>query len=438
VIQDALSTYTVDQSLGADLHVFVTIKGFNQLAIVQKIIERKGQKSLGLTASDNASQRRYSTGKILLTDLARSCFDDAMLVAGAQGIDCLEPYHVAMKDARLAYTAGDQFKVMDLRLGQTQTFTNEWMAYLHTLDFSDDGQHMLTISTGFDTIQEVDLRSKQRCWEWNAWDHGFTYSPHTQAHFVRSHQQAAAIRKAAPKTHVTVIDDPTRFPREGLPTQETPLNLNGVFYGPHGQILATAYHRPELFVIERNGACRLINLKLDHPHSFLPCTIPGHTGYQVANTGAGQLLLLNEAFEVVCQIDVATLPADEAKKQSFGEWLQTVSLLDAQRGYFAAVDALRAGIHLIDVPNRRRRFIPNPPHWTIQTLTRIPSSMVTTVRRAISHEQIKLAPVHVSSANQQRANHGRIVKGFPYKATSREPVPAQSLPPVAVSVGATA
>lgn len=55
MIQEALSAYTLDQTLGAGLHVSVTIKGFNQLAIVRKIMERKGQKSLGLTATDNAT-----------------------------------------------------------------------------------------------------------------------------------------------------------------------------------------------------------------------------------------------------------------------------------------------------------------------------------------------------------------------------------------------
>ncbi len=392
MIAEALSTYTLDQALGTGLHVSVTIKGFNQLAIVQKIIERKGQKSLGLTANDNASLRRYSTGKILLTDLDREAFDDTMLVADRQSIDCLEPYHVAIKDQWLAYTAGAEFKLMDLHLGQAHTFTNEWMSYLHTLDFSADGQRMLTISTGFDTIQEVDLSSKQRCWEWNAWDHGFTYSPRIQSHFVRTHQQAANLREIDPGTTVTVIDDPTQLPREGLPTQETPLNLNGVFYGPQGQILATAYHRPELFVIERSGACRLINLDLCHPHSFLPITIPGHTGYMVANTGAGQLLLLDEAFQVVRRIDFTGLPANESKKRGFGEWLQTVSLLDAQRGYFAAVDALRDGIHLIDLPNRRRRFIANPPQWTIQTVTRIPKAMVRNAARDLFNPLISFDP----------------------------------------------
>lgn len=385
--QEDLSTYAIDQTLGADMHVCVTIKGFNQLAIVRKIIERKGQKSLGLTASDNASQRRYSTGKILLTDLDRASFAETMLADATQHIESLEPYHVAIQEPCLAYTAGDKFTVIDLGLGQTQSYRNAWMAYLHTVDFSADRQRMLTISTGFDTIQEVDLRSQQRCWEWNAWDHGFTYSPRIGTHFVRSHHQAAELRKADPQAKVTVIDDPTLLPREGLPTQETPLNLNGVFYGRHGELLATAYHRPELFVIERNGDYRLINLDLSHPHSFLPITMLGHRGYMVANTGAGQLLLLDDEFQVTHRIDVASLPADGKKKRGFGEWLQTISLLDAQRGYFAAVDALREGIHLIDIPNRRRRFMATPPHWTIQTLVRIPEAMRRAIVQHAIHDQ---------------------------------------------------
>lgn len=376
MIEELLSAYTLDKELGADLHLFVTIKGFNQLAIVRKIIERKGQKSFGLSASSDANKRRYSTGQILLTDLNRCRFDDAIFETGRQSITCLEPYHLAIHEQRIAVTAGYEFKVVDLRLGQSRTYTNDWMAYLHTLDFSADGDQMLTVSTGFDTIQEIDLRSNQVSWEWNAWDHGFTYSPRTKTHVVRTQKQAAKLRKGSPGTHLTLIDDPTRLPKEGLPTQETPLNLNGVFYGRQGEILATAYHRPELFVIERSGDYRLINLDLCHPHSFLPITIPGHSGYMVANTGSGQLLLLDDAFQIVHKIDVSSLPADESKKRGFGEWLQTVSLLDAKRGYFAAVDALRDGIHLIDLPNRRRRFIANPPHWTIQSLTRIPDSML--------------------------------------------------------------
>ena len=163
MIEEAISTYTIDQELGVGMPVFVTIKGFNQLAIVQKIIERKGQKSLGLTANDNASQRRYSSGKILLTDLDRNDFNDAMLVDKEQCIDCLEPFHITTRDQCLAFTAGPEFKLIDLTIGQARTFTNEWMAYLHTLDFSSDGQHMLTVSTGFDTIQEIDLHSKRLC-----------------------------------------------------------------------------------------------------------------------------------------------------------------------------------------------------------------------------------------------------------------------------------
>lgn len=374
MIEEFLSEFSVDSSLASTFNACVTIKGFNQLAIVQKIIERKGKKNLGLTSVDDVKKRSYSNGKILVTDLARSKLDEAMLFESNTVIDCIEPYHVAINEASLAYTDGYRFQKIDLQSGNTQAFTNEWMAYLHTVDFSADGRRMLLVSTGFDTIQEVELDSGELCWEWNGWDHGFTYSSQTETHFVRTVEHAAQIKRTEPTANVIIVDEPTNFPKEGLPTQATPLNLNGVFYGHDGQIIATAYHHPEIFIIDRSGDARLIDLGLSHPHSFRPVTIAGNPGYMVANTGEGFFLLLDEQFEIVKKIDTSTLPADDAKKQGFGEWMQTVSLVDEQ-GIFASVDALRDGIHLIDIVNRRRRFIANPPHWTIQTVTRIPDGL---------------------------------------------------------------
>ena len=104
--------------------------------------------------------------------------------------------------------------------------------------------------------------------------------------------------------------------------------------------------------------------------------------------------------------------------RGFGEWLQTVSLLDAQRGYFAAVDALRDGIHLIDIPNRRRRFIATPPHWTIQTVTRIPEPMLVGVAQATISAQRTFDPAKATmpykrqpkSATHAAANlHSRLL-----------------------------
>ncbi len=380
-IVDHVADYAVDPDLGRGASVFITIKGFNQQAIVRKIIERKGKKTLGLTAADDTSKRRYSTGRIVFTTLDMDALDDDRL-ATFDGIECVEPYHLTVQGSRVAYTSGDRFHLLGAE--GVQEYTNPWMAYLHTVDFSADGDRMLIVSTGFDTVQEVDLVTGEVVWEWNAWDHGYTYAERIDTHFVRSAEQAARLAAEHPTSTVTVVD-PAVLPREGLATQQTPLNMNGVFFDHDGRVLATGYHRPELFVIDVDGSHTTTDLGLLHPHSFRPLEGDFHRGYQVANTGRGQLLLIDEDRSVNRVVDLSRLPADDEKRAGFGEWLQTVAPLDADAGLFLAVDALRSGVHVLDVANRRRRFIPNPDNWTLQTVAPIETTAADMIVR---HQQL--------------------------------------------------
>ncbi|MEM8925921.1 MAG: hypothetical protein AAGD35_20645 [Actinomycetota bacterium] len=377
---DDVAEYTVDPELGRDASVYITIKGFNQQAIVRKIIERKGKKTLGLTAADDASKRRYSTGRIVFTTLDMDALDDEQLDAFA-GIECVEPYHLAVDGGQIAYTAGDRFELIGAE--GRRSYTNPWMAYLHTVDFSADGGRVLTVSTGFDTVQEIDLVSGDIIREWNAWDHGYTYAERVDTHFVRSSSQAETIAAEHPGATVVVVD-PAEWPREGLATQQTPLNMNGVFYDGDGRILATGYHRPELFVIDDTDHTAT-DLGLSHPHSFRSLRGAFHRGYMVANTGGGQLILVDTDMRPSRVVDLGNLPADAEKKAGFGEWLQTVAPLDADAGLFLAVDALRSGIHVLDVAGRRRRFIPNPENWTLQTVAPMAPSTAAAIVRHHEH-----------------------------------------------------
>ncbi|KAA3647835.1 MAG: hypothetical protein DWQ07_02290 [Chloroflexi bacterium] len=360
-----ISTFEYDESLASDRNVFVAIKGFGQLAIVKKIIERKGAKAYGLTSVTDVSQRRYSSGLIAYTNLERNVFDDATLDFS---MECTEPYEIDVLDNRLAVTSGPRFRIHDVESKEEQEFTNNWMSYLHTIEFSDDGRRILTAATGLDTILEVDLESGKILWEWNAWDNGIQFVTMTGTYITRDPKEAEELKKAHPDAEVQLIDDPLKLPREGLPTHHSPMNLNGAHYGKNGQVIATGYHRSEVFVIERDGSFKKRDLELSHPHSFRPL----EDGYMIASTGHGQFLLLDEEFGPETLVDFSTLPADEDKKAGFGEWLQTVSPLDADNGLFSAVDALRDGVHIIDIQNKKRRFISNPPEWTIQAVINAP------------------------------------------------------------------
>jgi hypothetical protein len=360
-----VSTFQYDDSLGRRLNAFVVIKGFNQLAIVDKIIRRKGNKSYGLTSVDRVSQRRYSDGHIAFTSLDTDTFGEHTLELA---LVSTEPFEIDLHEGQLACTAGPGFELYDLDEQVSQAFSQPWMSYLHSIEFSPDGQRILAASTGLDSILEIELDTGKITWQWNAWDHGFNYVKANKGYVSRDPAQAAALRAAHPDAKVRLIEDPLSLPREGLATNRTPMNLNGAHYGREGAIIATGFHRSEAFVIQRDGSFVQHELGLSHPHSL---RLLGD-GYQVASTGQGRLLLLDAGFQPRTVVDLGKLPADSDKRAGFGDWLQTVSILDEERLLFAAVDALRDGVHILDLKRQRRRFISNPPEWTIQAVIDAP------------------------------------------------------------------
>ena len=306
-----------------------------------------------------------SDGHIAFTSLDTDEFGEDTLELA---LDSTEPFEIDLHEGQLAYTAGPGFVLHDLDEKVSEAFEHPWMSYLHTIEFSADGERILTASTGLDTILEIELATGKVIWQWNAWDHGFNYVKANKSYVSRDPQQAAALQAEHPEAKVKLVADPLNLPREGLATNRTPMNLNGVHYGRDGAIIATGFHRSEAFEIQRDGRFVQHELGLLHPHSLRRLG----DGYQVASTGQGRLLLLDADFQPHNVVDLSQLPADADKRTGFGEWLQTVSLLDEERMLFAAVDALRDGVHILDVKRQRRRFISNPPEWTIQAVIDAP------------------------------------------------------------------
>jgi hypothetical protein len=363
---ESINDYEYDDDLGRDLRVWLVIKGFNQLAIVQKIIERNGSKAYGLTATTNVSERKYSNGQIVLTDLNLDHFDKKTLATSTLRISCIEPFDLAIHDACVAYTSGYQISIRELTTGIEKTLAADWMSFLHSVQFSSDGSRVLTASAGFDTLLEIEVESGMVVWEWNTWDHGFNYSEIGKVYITRDKNRLPTLvdRSAT----LIVVSSPRDWPKEGIPTHQSPTRLNGASYDGNDLMLVTCFHRPELFRIKRDGSFEAANLGLSHPHGFFRSNLAHHDGYLVTNTGAGELLLLDEALTITHRWIFSGLSANDSKKRGFGEWIQNVVPLKPAAGIVAAIDALRDGTHILDLQKKRRRFIPNPPEWTLQKL----------------------------------------------------------------------
>lgn len=361
-----MSEFAVDESIGRELHAFILLKGCDQEAVVKRIIQRKGNRAFGLTAASDAGERRYSSGRIAAMSLDCDRLDERALEECSWGIECVEPFSIDLHEGILAYTHGSELRLLDLHRGDVRSITHPWLAFAHTVEFSADGASLLASSAGFDTVLEFNVASETTSWEWNAWDNGIERVPLDGSYVTRDGGRAEALRRRG--HDVLLIGDPADWPTEGLPTHRSPARLNGAAYDDNGDVLVTFYHRPELARVERDGRCLLIDRQLVHPHNFVRSLLPQHDGFLVTDSGRGELLFLDESCEETGRLTFASLPADSVKAYEFGEWIQTVSVLDAKRGLLAAVDALRDGVHLIDLRNRRRRFLSNPPSWRLHAV----------------------------------------------------------------------
>jgi hypothetical protein len=366
--EDLLS-YKPDHSVGDGLHVFLMVKGFNQKDIVAKIIERQGQRAYGLTAAHDPADRRYGVGHIVGTYLDAPAFNAATIADSEHTVTCLEPFSVAFRGACIACTNGSEVQIINIYTGAQLPLSHPWLAFAHTLEYSADGERLLVSSAGFDTLLEFGVGTGEVTWEWNAWDHGVTEVSLDGSHMTRSPRRAAELRDAG--SSVTLVEHPGLWPAEGIPTHRAPGRLNGAAYDGDSRMLITFYHRPELAVVGRGGELMSIDHGLVHPHGFILGCQHG-SDYIVTNSGAGELIGLDATFGIVRTLSFGNMPADPLKARVFGEWIQSVTVLDYEHEIVAAVDALRNGVHIIDLRKRRRRFVSNPPEWHLHAVIRIP------------------------------------------------------------------
>lgn len=368
-----ISQFSYVPDLVNGLEVILIIKGFDQLAIVEKIIARKGDRRQGLTAANNVSERRYSQGIIARVVLPSTILTEEHLSSAIWHLDCVEPFDVDVYDRNVACSTGSEVRIRrDNR--EIRTIKSDWMSFIHSVEFSEDGENILIAAAGFDTIFECRVETGDVVWEWNAWDHGFNQSATGMTFITRLPRQASVFADQHGQNNVLYVRNPNEWPPEGIPTPSSPVRLNGASYGD-GIVLTTCYHRPELFLISRDGSFRTVTLGLRNPHSFQKIQFRGQGRYWVTDSGSGRILILDDDFQTIESLDFTSLDAEERKRAKFGEWLQTSSIMQTgNHDVVMSVDALRCGLHIVDVTSSQRRFIGYPPNWTVQRVIPVSDS----------------------------------------------------------------
>jgi hypothetical protein len=353
---EELGAYRHDFHLGRDLRIIATVKNCFQ---VDKNSRQEAQRArTNPEIHGREKVRPFYYGLVASYSLAHDRFTWDLADAD-WSFSSLEPYCIDHFGNLMALCGGNYVEIVDMDSGVKRSLQHPWLRQAHSVQFSKDGQRLLVSSSGFDAVFEFEVATGQTCWEWFAWDNGFDES-RLGEYYVRTPERAEQLTAQGRK--VVLVDDPSQH-ELGIPTRFCPVHINGAFYDREENVLVTMFQQGAAIRVDKStGEATGIASGLINPHKLHP-RIDG--GYYVADTRRGELLLLDDAFQVERRISLREAPG-QVRSPSLTEFLQSVSELDD--GLFACVDIHRSTLWLIDVNARRYRGVTFPREWSVHDI----------------------------------------------------------------------
>lgn len=355
-IAEDLGSFRHDFHLGRNLRIIATVKNCFQ---VDKNVRQEAQRArLNPEIHGREKVRPFYYGLVAAYSLSHDQF--TWDLADAEwSFSSLEPYCIDIFDNLMALCGGNYVEIVDMGSGVKRALQHPWLRQAHSVQFSKDGRRLLVSSSGFDAVFEFDVATGKTCWEWFAWDNGLDQS-RLGEYYVRTRERAKELEAQGHK--VVLVDDPAQH-ELGIPTRFCPVHINGAFYDREENVLVTLFQQGAAIRVDKaTGKTADIASGLLNPHKLHPRS---QGGYYVADTRRGELLLLDDGFQVERRISLRAAPG-EVRSATLTEFLQSVSELDD--GLFACVDIHRSTLWLIDVNARRYRGVTFPREWSVHDI----------------------------------------------------------------------
>ncbi len=353
---EELSTFRHDFHLGRNLRIIATVKNCFQVDKNSRQEAQRARQNPEIHGREKV--RPFYYGLVAAYSLAHDRF--TWDLADAEwSFSSLEPYCIDIFDDLIALCGGNYVEIVDMDSGVKRSFQHPWLRQAHSVQFSGDGCRLLVSSSGFDAIFEFNVATGKTCWEWFAWDNGLDQS-RLGEYYVRTRERAGQLTSQGHK--VVLVDDPSQH-ELGIPTRFCPVHINGAFYDRDENVLVTLFQQGAAIRVDKaSGEASTIASGLVNPHKFHPRS---EGGYYAADTRRGELLLLDDDFQVERRISLRGAPG-EVRSPSLTEFLQSISEL--ADGLFACVDIHRSTLWLIDVNARRYRGVGFPREWSVHDI----------------------------------------------------------------------
>lgn len=392
VSYEDVSTYDDDPSLGRGVGVSIVVKVANQTehdAHMRNLLAGGYDLARGLTyAPTDPSRARYFDGLVARSTLE----DDYVSPENCDITTMLQPTGFDRQaDGTEVFASANTLTVVK-GVGSeavSRVIEGDWFARLHSAEFNPDGSRILTASSAFDVLYEIDTATGRPVWSMDVWAETPLRTNENEQTFYRELSQLPPdvadgflhnpdrtfLRddEAALGAHC-VIDDPSQYEGLGLATSLMPAFINSLSYGRNGELLATSYPRGDAWVIDREE--RHVDIIADgmgRPHGLH--ADPLLDGYIVTDTTGEKVSFVSGDLERERVLDFSTLDGMKPGLES-APWLQYTTMI--AEGLYCAAITSRQKLILFDPVNRTKREIALDPDWGVQLVA---GDMMTPDRR---------------------------------------------------------
>ncbi|MDY7109713.1 MAG: hypothetical protein SYC29_13845 [Planctomycetota bacterium] len=324
----------------------------------------KSQDQLERRARMAASRRRGRFGRIEARPVA-----EGLLVCGELREGCFnrawsrafrEPRHLRRLNAsELLLTEINRLLRID-ELGRVnRDYHHPFFAFLHTIDLHPSGERALIVSSGYDSVIELDLVTGEPTMHWIAWEHGF--NPDESGTWLAARRQSYERYRAEGRTALLI--NPDEYGDQGLITARRSAHPNAAAYDPyddHRSFIVSIGHTGDLHRAgpDTEGTVLLCSDLRQMPHGLRAYD----SGWIITDTTRGEWRRMTSAFRTEAICSTAGL-ADKAPGTEALEWLQQVVVFDHDR--VLALDANR-GLIAIDLKAGRYTPYEVDPDWCVQ------------------------------------------------------------------------
>ncbi len=160
-----INGFECDDSFYPLIDLVLTIKGFDLQAIRERYVESRKNRS---GKAGSVERREVGLGGIVSLSLSKGQVVNDRVIKKIN-----EPRAIDLSSSGELLAIGAENRVYLIDNSGVRKIDDPWFSYIHTVDLSEDLQHILVSSSGYECLVEFDLTTLKKSFEWFAWENGF-------------------------------------------------------------------------------------------------------------------------------------------------------------------------------------------------------------------------------------------------------------------------